>query len=35
VIEGAGFTVEATTSGFNFDPATPEDTTFCILATRA
>lgn len=30
----AGFTVAATTSGFTFDPASPGDTTFCILGTR-
>jgi ubiquinone/menaquinone biosynthesis C-methylase UbiE len=35
LIEGAGFTIEASTSSFSFDPATAEDTTFCILATRA
>jgi SAM-dependent methyltransferase len=32
--EQNGFTVAAMTSGFTFDPATPEDTMFCILATR-
>jgi SAM-dependent methyltransferase len=32
--EQAGFTVAAITSGFTFDPAAPEDTLFCILATR-
>jgi hypothetical protein len=32
--EQNGFTVAAMTSGFSFDPATPEDTMFCILATR-
>ena len=35
LIEGAGFTIEAMTSGFAFDPVTADDTTFCILATRA
>jgi SAM-dependent methyltransferase len=35
MIEGAGFTIDASMSGFSFDPATTEDTTFCILATRA
>ena len=33
--EKAGFTVAAMTSGFTLDPAAPEDTTFCIFATRA
>ena len=32
--EEAGFTVVMTTSGFTLDPASAEDTTFCILATR-
>jgi ubiquinone/menaquinone biosynthesis C-methylase UbiE len=35
LVTGAGLAVEATTSGFSFDPATADDTTFCILATRA
>ena len=35
LIEGAGLTVQAVTSGFSFDPATAGDTTFCIFATRA
>ena len=34
LFELAGFTVEAMTSGFIFEPATAEDTTFCILASR-
>jgi SAM-dependent methyltransferase len=34
LIESAGFTIEATTSGFTFDPAAAEDTLFCLLATR-
>ncbi len=34
VHDRAGFTVEALTSGFTFDPASAEDTTFCVLATR-
>jgi SAM-dependent methyltransferase len=33
LIESAGFTVDATTSRFSFDPATTRDTTFCVLAT--
>jgi len=33
--ERAGLAVTATTSGFTFDPAAPEDTTFCVLATRS
>lgn len=32
--EAAGFTVRTMTSGFSFDPATPETTTFGIIATR-
>jgi len=34
LFERAGFTVTATTSGFTFDAATAQDTTFCIFATR-
>ncbi len=34
LVEAAGFSVDAVTSGFTFDPVRPEDTTFCILATR-
>ncbi len=30
----AGFTGVEVTSGFTFDPAAPEDTTFCVVATR-
>jgi ubiquinone/menaquinone biosynthesis C-methylase UbiE len=33
--EQAGFTVVATTSGFTFEPASAEDTTFCVIATRS
>jgi SAM-dependent methyltransferase len=32
--EETGFTIGATTSGFSFEAATDEDTTFCILGTR-
>jgi SAM-dependent methyltransferase len=34
LIEQAGFTIAATTSGFTFDAVADEDTLFCILATR-
>jgi ubiquinone/menaquinone biosynthesis C-methylase UbiE len=32
--EASGFSVTAMTAGFTFDPATAEDTTFCILGIR-
>ena len=32
--EAAGFTITAMTAGFTFDPATADDTTFCILGVR-
>ena len=34
LFEQAGFTVRTTTSGFTFDAAAAEDTTFCFIATR-
>jgi SAM-dependent methyltransferase len=33
--EKAGFTSVTVTSGFTFEPASPEDTTFCVFGTRA
>lgn len=32
--EGAGFASVTATSGFTFDPASPDDTTFCVIAKR-
>jgi len=32
--ERAGFTAVTTTSGFTLEPASPEDTTFCVIGTR-
>lgn len=32
--ERAGFTNVTLTSGFTFDPATPDDTTFCVVCSR-
>jgi hypothetical protein len=33
VYEAAGFNGVTVTSGFTFDPARPEDTTFCVIVT--
>jgi hypothetical protein len=33
--ERAGFTAVTTTSGFTLEPASPKDTTFCVIGTRA
>jgi hypothetical protein len=33
--EEAGFEVSTTTSGFTFEPASSDDTTFCVIGKRA